>query len=68
MENLSLYTKINSLPENLKEEVRDFVEFLKTKADKQKGEKGMRQFGQLKGKIFLSQDFDAPINDFNEYM
>lgn len=68
MENLSLYTQINSLPENLKEEVRDFVEFLKTKADKQKGKKGMRQFGQLKGKILLSKDFDAPLDDFKEHM
>lgn len=36
MDNLSLYTQINSLPSNLKQEVSDFVEFLKTKTDKQK--------------------------------
>lgn len=68
MENLSLYTRINLLPANLKEEVQDFVEFLKAKADKQKKVKAPREFGLLKGKVSLSNDFDAPMDDFKEYM
>lgn len=68
MDNLSLYTQINSLPSNLKKEVRDFVEFLKSKTDKQKKIKKNRDFGLLKGKITMSVDFDAPLDDFKEYM
>ncbi|QEK53342.1 DUF2281 domain-containing protein [Pedobacter aquae] len=26
------------------------------------------KFGELKGKIKISNDFDAPIDDFKEYM
>ncbi len=68
MDNLSLYTQINTLPSNLKKEVRDFVEFLKSKTDKQKIIKKNRDFGILKGKITMSADFDAPLEDFKEYM
>ncbi len=68
MDNLSLYTQINNLPSNLKEEVRDFVEFLKMKSEKQKQSTKKRQFGILKGKVTISKDFDAPITDFKDYM
>ncbi|UCS91971.1 DUF2281 domain-containing protein [Echinicola marina] len=68
MDNLSLYTQINNLPANLKEQVRDFVEFLKMKSDKQKRPIKKREFGILKGKVTISKDFDAPIADFNDYM
>ena len=34
MTDIQLYTKISSLPENLKLEVIDFVDFLKTKRKK----------------------------------
>ncbi len=68
MDNLNLYTQINSLPTNLKEEVKDFVEFLKTKSSKHKKSITTRKFGILKGKIELSSDFDSPLADFKEYM
>jgi hypothetical protein len=67
MNNVSLYNKINSLPENLKKEVQDFVEFLQTKVKKD-SRKQPRAFGSLKGKIKMSEDFDAPIEDFKDYM
>lgn len=67
MDNVSLYNKINSLPENLKKEVQDFVEFLQTKTKKDSRKKP-RAFGSLKGKIKISEDFDAPIDDFKDYM
>ena len=67
MNNVSLYNKINLLPENLKKEVQDFVEFLQTKANKDL-RKQPRAFGSLKGKITMSEDFDAPIEDFKDYM
>lgn len=67
MDNVSLYNKINSLPENLKKEVQDFVEFLQTKTKKDPAKKP-RTFGALKGKIKMTEDFDAPIDDFKDYM
>lgn len=67
MDNVSLYNKINSLPENLKKEVQDFVEFLQTKTKKDSRKKP-HAFGSLKGKIKISEDFDAPIDDFRDYM
>ncbi len=30
--------------------------------------KRQRQFGSAKGKIWMSEDFDEPLNDFREYM
>lgn len=27
-----------------------------------------RKLGQMKGKIWIADDFDAPLEDFNEYM
>lgn len=29
---------------------------------------GVRGFGALKGKIRMSEDFDAPLEEFEEYM
>lgn len=68
MENLSLYTLINDLPEHLKQEVRDFVESFKKKNKKEDDESKPREFGILKGKISMSKDFDEPLADFKEYM
>ena len=30
--------------------------------------KGTPQFGSAKGQIWMSEDFDAPLEDFKEYM
>lgn len=67
MNNISLYNKISSLPDNLKKEVLDFVEFLQTKSKKEVLSKP-RAFGSLKGKITMVSDFDAPLKDFKECM
>ncbi|MEX2565461.1 MAG: DUF2281 domain-containing protein [Cyclobacteriaceae bacterium] len=66
MDNSTLHNKINSLPENLKKEVQDFVDFLLTKAKNDDG-KEPRAFGSMKGKIKMADDFDAPIEDFKDY-
>lgn len=31
-------------------------------------EKRQRQFGSVDGEIWMSEDFDEPLNDFQEYM
>lgn len=67
MDNLSLYNKINSLPENLKKEVDAFIDSLQCKTYQNTNKKS-RTFGSLKGKIQMTEDFDAPLEDFKDYM
>ncbi|WP_255327397.1 DUF2281 domain-containing protein [Pedobacter sp. V48] len=38
------------------------------KAKRKDHKAGVAKFGSLKGKITLSDDFDAPLEDFKEYM
>lgn len=67
MSSLSLYTKIETLPNNLKQEVSDFIDFLMEKHVAKK-KKIVPRFGSAKGKIRMSADFDEPLEDFKEYM
>ncbi|HWB63346.1 MAG TPA: DUF2281 domain-containing protein [Chitinophagales bacterium] len=57
--------KLNALPDNLKHEVEDFIDFLLSKIPAGKGKK--RVFGSAKGTIVIHSDFDAPLEDFKEY-
>lgn len=70
MTSLSLYTKIEALPPDLKEEAKDFIEYLveKTKYKDSNPKAKKPVFGSLKGKIHLSEDFNAPLNEFKDYM
>lgn len=67
MTDLQLYTTISGLPDDLKKEVEDFVEFLKAKNKKEKTITE-REFGCAKGLIEMSPDFDEPLDDFKDYM
>lgn len=67
MEQLQLFTKINYLPADLKSEVNDFIDFLLSKKQK-KEKKKIPKFGCAKGQIYISPDFDEPLDDFKEYM
>ncbi|WP_316808111.1 DUF2281 domain-containing protein [Pedobacter agri] len=67
MTTTNLNIEINSLPMNLRQEVADFVEFLKTK-NKIKSKLKSREFGAAKGKIKLSEDFDDPLEMFADYI
>jgi hypothetical protein len=67
MTNTTLKFEINSLPKALRDEVADFVKFLKNKS-KEKSKLKSREFGYAKGKIKMSKDFDEPTDDFKEYM
>jgi len=64
---LQLYTQISSLPADLKQEVSDFVEFLKQKAKAKRKLEG-RKPGTAKGLIKMAPDFDEPLEDFKDYM
>lgn len=67
MEQIQLFTKINHLPTDLKSEVNDFVDFLLSKR-KNKIRKKQPKFGCAKGQIYISPDFDEPLDDFKDYM
>ncbi len=66
MEHAHLYSKISSLPSDIKSEVNDFIDFLMTKRRKEVKKK-KPIFGCAKGQIYISPDFDEPLDDFNEY-
>lgn len=71
MTNETLIQEIYTLPDNLKEEVLHFVQFLKQKQTTETEESAKprkRIAGSAKGEIFMSDDFDAPLEDFAEYM
>ncbi len=70
MDSNSLYTKLESLSPALKEEAKSFIDYLVQKTKKKKAESKVEKpvFGSLKGKIHLSEDFDAPLAEFKEYM
>lgn len=67
MSGLTIQTKLETLPPNLKRQVNDFIDFLIERSAKQK-EKVTPKFGSAKGKIKMSADFDEPLDDFKEYM
>jgi hypothetical protein len=73
MTSLTLYTKLETLPKELKEEAKKFIQKLLDKSDKNqksyhKPVIKKREFGSLKGKINLSDDFDNPLEEFKDYM
>jgi hypothetical protein len=73
MTSLSLYTKLETLPSELKKEAKMLIDkLLENNQSKRDSSKPSvvkeRKFGSLKGKIQLSDDFDAPLDEFNDYM
>ena len=54
-----------ALPPEKQSEVIDFIQFLKSKLPSvPQTELPKRPFGVLSGKIWMSDDFDAPLEDF----
>jgi len=75
----SLISEIESLPANIIDEVYQYVSFLKFKQNsitdnatatgvKPSVESREPFFGCMKGKVWMSDDFDAPLDDFKGYM
>ncbi len=67
MTDVQLYTRLQYLKPSLKNEVYNFVDFLFTKQEKEIKTKKPR-FGCAKGRFKMSSDFEAPLEDLNEYM
>jgi hypothetical protein len=68
MTDVQLYTKLSGLPLNLKNEVSDYIDFLKFKSVKKTLKTKKRIAGQAKGLISMKDNFDDPIEGFIEYM
>ena len=65
MDNILLYTKLSNLPDNMKSEVSNFIDFLLNKS--KKPSKNKAKFGSAKGMFKMEKIFDDPIEDFKEY-
>lgn len=63
-----ILAEIQQLPETLKLEVLHFVRFLRQEKIQSQSELSERVFGLSKGRYKLADDFDAPLEDFKEYM
>lgn len=66
-----LIKEIHTLSDKLKEEVLHYVQFLKQKQTAQNEPsqpRKKRKAGSAKGEIFMADDFEAPLEDFAEYM
>jgi hypothetical protein len=68
MTDIQLYTKLSGLPSNLKSEVADFIDFLKYKSKKHEIKNTKRLSGKAKGLINMKDNFDEPIEGFNDYL
>ena len=68
MTDIQLYTKLSGLPSNLKSEVADFIDFLMYKSKKSESKSKKRLPGKAKGLIKMKDNFDEPIEGFNDYL
>ena len=66
MEDVELYTKLATLPDNLKSEVMDFIDFLLNKSStiQQKSIAPKARFGSGRGLFKMKEGFDEPLKDF----
>lgn len=70
MESEAILHKLNNLPDEMKREASDFIEFLSHKHEKNKQAQRRKRpvFGSGKGLFIIPDDFDEPLEDFKEYM
>ena len=69
MSDLNLYIKLSMLPNSLKTEISDYMEYLMSrKLKKKNNQEKSPKAGFLKGTFKMSPDFDEPLDDFKEYM
>jgi hypothetical protein len=63
----TILAKLNQLPSEKLIEVTDFVEFLLEKSKNPNVGK-VAKFGSSRGKYKMAPDFEAPLENFKEYM
>ncbi|HEY9849687.1 MAG TPA: DUF2281 domain-containing protein [Leptolyngbyaceae cyanobacterium] len=68
----AILKNVEKLPESVKQAVLDYTEFLVNRYEKEasKTEKAAKRggLGTWKGKIWMADDFDEPLEDLKEYM
>jgi hypothetical protein len=67
MSSEALITKYEQLPPEIQKVVDIFVDAL-VKKEVPKVAKGKAKFGSAKVKMWMADDFDAPLDAFKEYM
>lgn len=62
--------KLAAIPEEYLSEVATFLDFLTYRIQNSQAQHNYikRTPGIMKGDIYMSDDFDAPLDDFKEYM
>jgi hypothetical protein len=69
MSDADLFLKISSLPEDVRKQVLELIDrLMKDRAPRPEPPRPKRKLGLLKGKIKISDDFDAPLDDMKDYM
>lgn len=64
-----LLEKVKRIPPAYQQEVEDFIDFILQKKQTSRIPKStQRKVGLLKGKLQMADDFDAPLEDFKDYM
>jgi hypothetical protein len=67
MDSILLYSKLANLPEGMKTEVSDFVDFLLSKSNSKRPTRIKPKFGSAKGIFKMKKNFDDPVADFKDY-
>ena len=67
------FVQLSSLPEHVRKQVLEFIEFLLQRDSREAGPPQrplmkQRPIGKFKGMIHMADDFDAPLDDFKDYM
>lgn len=64
------YIQLSSLPEDVRRQVMEFIDALMRRREREPSEPEQKKpiSGLLKGRMRIADDFDAPLDDFKEYM
>ncbi|MFN4254226.1 MAG: DUF2281 domain-containing protein [Saprospiraceae bacterium] len=66
---LLIYRDLESLPANVMLELHGLIRDFLAQKQQPKPKVKKRQFGSLKGMVaYMAPDFDAPLEDFKDYM
>mgnify|MGYP001111046059 CR=1 FL=1 len=71
MEVLTLVKRIEELPTDQQQQVEGFVAFLESQYNKKSKSLAKRRRanrGMAKGKVMMSESFNEPLEDFEDYM
>lgn len=69
---IEIFQTVVKMPESLKKEILDYAQYLlekhtKSESSQEKLEE-LHGYGSWVGQIFMSDDFDQPLDDLKEYM